>query len=77
MAKKAPVHTVPSKTGNGWDNVQNGKVQSHHLTKGTALDKGKTIAKQGETEHVIHNKDGKISGANSYGNDPNPPKDSK
>lgn len=74
MSKK-PVHTVPS--GNGWSNKQGGKEISHHHTKAKAEEAGKQKAKSGQTEHVIHNKDGKIGEKNSYGNDPHPPKDKK
>ena len=35
------------------------------------------LAKKLKVEHVIHNKDGKISDKDSYGNDPFPPKDKK
>ncbi|ALC89278.1 hypothetical protein AM500_05365 [Bacillus sp. FJAT-18017] len=75
MAEKKPaVHTVPNKDG-GWDNKQDGKTISHHPTKAAAEESGRRAAKQDKTEHRIHNKDGKISNANSYGNDPIPPKD--
>jgi hypothetical protein len=74
MAKK-PVHTVPSE--GGWANKQGGKVTSKHDTKTAAQDAGRRQAKRDETEHVIHKRDGKIGEKNSYGNDPNPPKDKK
>jgi hypothetical protein len=70
------VHTVPCSKG-GWDNKKNGKVVSHHKTKEVAAVKGRLVAKREEAEHIIHNKDGRISQSNSYGNDPNPPKDMK
>lgn len=73
MASKKPVHTVPS--GSGWANKQGGKETSHHHTKANAEVAGRQQAKQNQTEHVIHNKNGQISGKNSYGNDPCPPKD--
>lgn len=75
MAKK-PVHTVKNSNG-GWDNKQGGEVISHHIKKETAVDNGRRAAKRDETEHRIHNMDGKIAQANSYGNDPNPPKDKR
>ncbi len=73
MASKKPVHTVPS--GNGWSNKQGGRETSHHRTKEAAQDAGRRQAKQSETEHVIHNRDGKIGEKNSYGGDRCPPKD--
>jgi hypothetical protein len=75
MAKKAPaVHTVPNPDG-GWDNKQGGKVVSHHDKKAPAVAAGKDEAKKDKTDAVVHNKDGKIAGGTSYGNDPCPPKD--
>lgn len=72
--KKEPsVHTVPNKNG-GWDNKQGGEVISHHRTKQRAEEAGKREAKRDQTEHRIHNKNGKIAKSNSYGNDPFPPK---
>jgi hypothetical protein len=32
-------------------------------------------ATKGHVEHVIHGKDGRIQDKDSYGKDPNPPKD--
>ena len=75
MASKKPVHTVPA--GNGWSNKQGGQETSHHRTKANAEIDGRQQAKQGHTEHVIHNKNGQIGEKNSYGNDPCPPKDKR
>nr|WP_289039542.1 DUF2188 domain-containing protein [uncultured Allobacillus sp.] len=73
MPKKKPaVHTVPRV--NGWRNVQGGKTISKHVKKSTATSAGRKLAIKSSTEHRVQNKDGKISGANSYGNDPFPPK---
>jgi hypothetical protein len=46
-------------------------------TKDAAMEKSVKEAKLREVEHVIHNKGGKISDKDSYGKDPNPPKDAK
>ncbi|HZG83845.1 DUF2188 domain-containing protein [Paenibacillus sp.] len=75
--KEKPVHTVPNKDGKGWVNKQGGEVISTHRTKANAEQRGRAEAKADQTEHRVHNKDGKIAKANSYGNDPNPPKDKK
>jgi hypothetical protein len=56
---------------------QGGKEISHHHNKAKAEVAGRQQTKQGRTEHVIHNKNGKIGKKNSYGNDPNPPKDKR
>lgn len=73
---KKPIHTVPSPKG-GWDNKEekNPKPISHAPTKVEAIKLGREKAKEEKTEHIIHKKDGKIGDKNSYGNDPNPPKD--
>ena len=52
-----------------------GEVESRHRTKDNAVDRGRDIARDNKSEHAIHNKDGQIAQKNSYGNDPNPPKD--
>ena len=69
------MHTVP--TDNGWANKVGGKAVSNHRTKEKAVEVGRSTAKKNESEHVIHKKDGTIGEKNSYGNDPNPPKDQK
>ncbi|MDD4238030.1 MAG: DUF2188 domain-containing protein [Desulfotomaculaceae bacterium] len=76
--KNKPVHTVPNKNG-GWDNKREGssRASSHADTKAEATAYGRQLAQNSKTEHVIHNKDGKISQKNSYGNDPFPPRDKK
>ncbi|MGN7359957.1 DUF2188 domain-containing protein [Paenibacillus sp. SAF-054] len=71
--KKPSVHTVPSPQG-GWDNKQGGSVTSHADTKAEAQKLGRLAALEDKTEHVIHNRDGRISESNSYGNDPFPPR---
>lgn len=46
-------------------------------TKQEAVNIGRSIAKNQHSELVIHNKNGRISDKDSYGNDPCPPKDTK
>ena len=74
MGKKPPVHTVPH--GDGWANRRAGsqRVSNTAQTKAEAQAKGREMAKQDKTEHIIHNKDGEIGSRNSYGNDSYPPK---
>jgi hypothetical protein len=76
MSRKE-VHTVPNPGGNGWVNEVNGRVVSHHHRQETAIEQGRQIAINGEAEHVIHRRDGRIRDSNSYGNDPCPPKDKR
>ena len=74
MTKKPPVHTV--KTDHGWGNKREGssRVAKTYDTKAQAQAAGRDTAKREQTEHIIHNQDGKIGARNSYGNDPHPPK---
>ncbi len=68
-------HVVPNPEG-GWDVKRNGadRASGHFETKLEAEQKGREISQHQKTELVIHNKDGKISGSDSHGNDPYPPK---
>jgi hypothetical protein len=68
---------IPSATptGQGWVNKVNGEVTSRHRTQDAAAEAGRRQARRNESEHVIHGRDGRIREKNSYGNDPNPPKD--
>jgi uncharacterized protein YdaT len=74
MSKKL-THVVPNSDG-GWDIKQSGGQRSsgHFDTKQNAVDRAREISQNQETELVIHNMDGKISGKDSHGNDPFPPK---
>lgn len=75
MPRKPTVHTVPNPRGAGWVNEINAKPVTQHRTKDNAVERGRELAQQRHTEHVIHNTDGRIGRKNSYGGDPNPPKD--
>ncbi len=62
-----------------WETKKEGQKKSlaSSRTKATAMQKSVREAKKAQAEHVIHNKDGKIRDQDSYGKDPNPPKDKK
>jgi hypothetical protein len=75
MPKKPSVHTTPNPNGAGWVNQVRGNVVSTHRVKERAVERGREIAQERSTEHTIHNRDGQIGRSNSYGSDPNPPKD--
>ena len=67
-------HVVPNPK-DGWDVKRGGadRVSSHHDTKQDAIDRGREISRNQHTELRIHNRDGRISGSDSHGNDPFPP----
>lgn len=64
-------HVVPNPNG-GWDIERDGaeRVSAHRPTKAEAIEVGRNISRNQETELVIHNKDGRISQKDSHGNDP-------
>lgn len=70
-------HVVPA--GKQWavKGEGNQKSTSIHLTQKDAIKQATEIAKNQKSEVVIHGKDGKIRDKDSYGKDPNPPKDKK
>jgi Zn-dependent peptidase ImmA (M78 family)/DNA-binding XRE family transcriptional regulator len=77
MTKKQDIHVVPHQ--DGWATKKEGASRAGGVypTKDKAMDHGREQAKREQVELVIHNKNGKISDSDSYGNDPNPPKDRK
>lgn len=74
---KRNVHVVPN--GNGWSVRQSGQSSpvSNHRTQDAAEAAGRPIARRNESELVIHRPNGQIRNSNSFGNDPNPPRDTK
>ncbi len=77
MPKKKDVHIVPHV--NGWAALREGnsRASSVHRTQADAIRQGSEMAKQDRVELVTHGRDGRIRDSDSYGNDPNPPKDKK
>lgn len=71
-------HVVPNPSG-GWDVKRGGasRASTHHDTKREAIDRGRKISRNQNSEFRIHNRDGKIARSDSHGNDPCPPKDRK
>ena len=67
------------KKGKDWavKGAGNQKATKIVRTQKQAIEVAKGIAKNQKSEVVIHGRDGKIRDKDSYGNDPNPPKDKK
>lgn len=76
MTKK-DIHVVPHK--NGWATKTEGASRAGVVTdtQKAAIERAREQAKRERVEVVIHRKDGTIRDSDSYGNDPNPPKDRK
>lgn len=70
-------HVTPK--GDKWQVKGAGNKKATKLfdTQKEAIDYAKNIAKNQKSEVVIHRPNGKIRDKDSYGNDPNPPKDTK
>lgn len=67
-------HVVPN--GNNWAVKGEGNSKNTRITQTQkeAIDIARTIARNEQSELVIHGKDGQIRQKDSYGNDPFPPK---
>lgn len=74
MSKK-DIHVVPHNSGWAVKREGSQRAESVHPTKDQATDRGRDLARRDKVENVIHRKDGTIQNSNSYGPDPNPPKD--
>ena len=70
-------HVVPRPDGWAVRGAGNLRDTSHHRTQGDAIDEARRIAINQTSEVVIHRRDGRIRDKDSYGSDPNPPKDTK
>ncbi|MEP7080755.1 MAG: DUF2188 domain-containing protein [Ginsengibacter sp.] len=68
-------HVVPSSSG--WAVKKSGAERASKTfdTKEKAVVYGRELSKTERTELFIHKSNGMIQDRNSYGNDPNPPKD--
>lgn len=70
-------HVVPHEHGWAVRGAGNSKVTSRHATQAQAAAAARDIARNQQSEVIIHRPDGTIRDSDSYGNDPNPPKDQK
>jgi hypothetical protein len=70
------IHTTYRRATGDWANTVEGndRASSVHATKDEAVRRGRELAINARTEHVIHNMDGTIASRNSYGGDPYPPR---
>lgn len=76
MSKK-DIHVTPHPEGWAVRREGNERATSVSDTKADAMEKARDLGRRDHVEVVEHGRDGKIQGSNSYGNDPNPPKDRK
>jgi uncharacterized protein YdaT len=76
MSKKNQ-HVVHRNDGWAVRGEGNKRDTVHTGTQGEAIEVARDIAIKQHSEVVIHGRDNKIRDRDSYGNDPNPPKDKK
>jgi uncharacterized protein YdaT len=76
---KRDYHVVPNSGRGGWDVKREGadRASEHFDRKSDAMERGRELAREHKTELVEHGRDGRIQDSDSYGRDPNPPKDQK
>lgn len=74
---KSNQHVVPHQGDWAVRNEGNSKVTSIHPTQSSAYEVAREIAINNRGEVITHRPDGTIRDKDSYGNDPNPPKDRK
>lgn len=70
-------HVVRRDDGWAVRGAGNTRDTSHHPTQADAIDAARTIAQNQRSEVVIHGRDGRIRDKDSFGRDPNPPRDRK
>ena len=72
MSNNKTHHIVPNSDRGGWDVRRSNAERSsgHFDTKQQAIDAGRQISRNQGTEMKIHNRNGRISGSDSHGNDP-------
>lgn len=72
------IHITHRKNGS-WAVVgeRDDRASSLHDTQGEAIETGRPLAEKNKSELVIHDRENRIRDKDSYGNDPNPPKDKK
>ncbi|MEO8073601.1 MAG: DUF2188 domain-containing protein [Acidobacteriota bacterium] len=78
MAKKS--YHVIAKSDGQWSVKRTGadRVTGNFPTKTRAVTTARElVTKSGGGELIIHERDGRVSKRDSYGNDPTPPKDSR
>lgn len=70
-------HIVPNNGKWQVKGAGNKKATKTFNTQKEAENFGRTIAKNQKSELITHNRQGRIRSKDSYGNDPNPPKDTE
>lgn len=70
-------HVVPHNGSWGVRGAGNKKVTEILATQEQAIDRARSITRNQGSELFIHGRNGQIRDRDSYGSDPNPPRDKK
>lgn len=70
-------HVVPYKDDWAVRRENSSRISSSYETQADAIDAARETARREHGEVVIHGENGRIRDKDSYGNDPNPPRDKK
>lgn len=73
-SKKSNHHVVPHNGGWAVRRENSGRVSATFPTQRQAIDSGREISRNQQTELYIHRSNGQIRERDSHGNDPSPPK---
>jgi hypothetical protein len=67
-------HVVPHPDGWAVRGAGNDRATSVHDTQAEAIERARDIARNQQSEMLVHGENGRFRERNSYGNDPHPPK---
>lgn len=67
-------HVVPHPEGWAVKGAGNERATSVHDTQREAIEAGRRIAQNQQSELLVHGRDGRIRERDSHGHDPHPPK---
>lgn len=74
MSKGRNQHIVPRNGGWAVQPAGGQRASSVHDTQREAIDRGRDVARNQNSELLIHGRDGRIRDRDSHGHDPHPPK---
>ena len=74
MSKRRDQHVVPHDDGWAVKPAGGRRASSVHDTQQEAIDRGREISQNQNSELFIHGRDGRIRARDSHGHDPFPPK---
>lgn len=77
MSRKS-YHVIANVNG-GWNVKRNDaeRATRSFASQKDAIEYGRSISRSHATDLIIHGRDGRLSSKESYGNDPNPPRENR